>query len=78
MGFPSFEDFKRTLTEERLTELFSDMYNIHIYEMTALTQENISALVSNLSNELIGASVAANIRLLEAYHEWLSQDVSDQ
>lgn len=78
MKFPSFEKFQSTLTEERLSELFSDIYKMEIIEINGLTPENINALISKLMYETIGASTEVNIRLLAAYHEWISQELSDQ
>ena len=78
MSFPSFNEFRETLTEERLSEIFSDIYQFDIVEIKGLTPENISAFISKLRYDTIGASISATIDLLEAYHEWLSQELSGQ
>ena len=78
MSFPSFKDFRETLTEERLSEIFSDIYRIDVIEINGLTPENINAFISKLRYDTIGASISASLALLEAYHEWLSQELSGQ
>lgn len=78
MDFPDFEEFKKTLTEERLSELFSGISRFQIIQADQLTSENINALVSELMHQSISASMAANLMILEAYHAWLSQEILGQ
>lgn len=78
MEFPSFDDFRATLTEEKCIELMQDIHSVNRIEIKGLTQENISAFISHLSMQIIAASTVANLRYLEAYHEWLSQELAHQ
>lgn len=78
MDFPPFDRFRETLTEERLAEIFSDIHQLEIIEIKGLTSENISAFISKIRYDTIGASISAAIGLIGAYHEWLSQELSDR
>lgn len=76
MRFPPFSDFLSTLTEERMVEIFGDYQTMDIVQMNGITQENISALLSNLVSQNASHAIALHLRLLAAYHEWLSQSLS--
>lgn len=68
MDLPSFEEYKKTLDEDKRTEIMERVFNkengtdkIEI----APTQESL--------NELLGASFGMSLSLLADYHQWLSQ-----
>lgn len=72
MNFPDFNDFLNTLTEDRLGELFGDIKQFEMIQLASLSPENLSAFITNLRHETLGLSVSLTLRVLGAYHEWLS------
>ncbi len=77
MEFPAFEDFVSTLSEERIVELSKGLNMTNHYQFGNITAESIGAYVSDVVTKTLGWSVALNVKLLEAYHTWLSQQMSD-
>ena len=75
MIFPDFEDFLDTLTEERLNEIFADFKKVDVIELKSRAPENISAFITHLRHDTLGISVSLTLRMLEAYHEWLSTQI---
>lgn len=72
MSFPDFNDFLDTLTEERLNELFGDLKQVETFQLADLSPETLSAFITKLRHDTLGISVSLTVRVLEAYHEWLS------
>ena len=71
MKFPSFDDFLSTLTEEKMMELSEG-----IDAKTEGIKLN-PKVVNNIDvSPLMAASALFNIRILRAYHEWLSEELS--
>ena len=76
MSFPNFNDFLNTLTEDRMGELFGDIKQIDVIQLSDLSPENISAFTARLRVETLSFSVSLALRVLGAYHEWLSEQLS--
>ena len=75
MNFPDFDDFLATLTEERLGELFGDIKQAEMVQLADRSPETLSAFINKLRHEALGVSVTLSLRVLEAYHEWLSKQI---
>ncbi len=69
---PSFGEFTKTLTEERLAEMFSDIKEINVVHISELSQENISAFLTHFQLQILQNSLRLNLRLLDEYHTWIS------
>lgn len=75
---PSFEEFTKTLTEERLAEMFSDIKEINVVHISELSQENISAFLTHFQLQILQNSLRLNLRLLDEYHTWISTHPSQK
>ena len=75
---PSFEEFTKTLTEERLAEMFSDIKEINVVHISELSQENISAFLTHFQLQILQNSLRLNLRLLDEYHTWISTHPSQE
>lgn len=77
MNIPSFKEFLDTLTEEDYAKFFGDGVKIP-YNLSGITPENISALISNVAMTITASSAAYCARFLEAYHDWLAKQLSQE
>ena len=75
MSFPDFNEFLNTLTEDRLNDLFKDINQVEIVQIADLSPASISTFINKVRNETLGNSVSLALRILEAYHEWLSSQM---
>lgn len=77
MLLPSFEEFLSTLTEEDYAE-FSGRDNLMMFRVkTPLTDEDLNVLLQQLTSAAAAASGRFSIKLLQTYHNWLSQNLPD-
>ena len=75
MDFPDFNEFLDTLTEERFHELFGDLKQVEMIHLADRSPETLSAFITKLRHDTLGTSVTLMLRVLEAYHEWLSTQI---
>lgn len=72
MNFPSFDDFLTTLKDGKLEEITSKVYanpELHIF----IGDDNSNEIDMSF---LIRKNNLITIALLEAYHQWLSENLS--
>lgn len=76
MQFPDFQEFLDTLDEKRMEEILGDMRKAKYYEIQDIRDaRNWNAYISDLRHESISFSIAANLRVLQAYHEWIQKQI---
>ena len=77
MEFPPFDDFKSiVLKEENMEKLMGYKVKQAFFQVDLSNHENLSTFVSKLIQDVEAESVAVSFRILEAYHEWLSQHLN--
>ena len=76
MTIPSFDDFKLTITEEKLMEMLPFFGHHEIIECTdGITPENLGAVYSRILDIAINKSLEFQLALLAEYHEWLRTQI---
>lgn len=71
MSFPSLKDFLESLTEENRNYIISDLptLNVNLFTSEGLTE---------YTTVVMAHSYLMSTRLLKLYHEWLSEQLSNQ
>lgn len=79
MKIPSFDEFRATLTEERILEIQGGYdFEEKLPAVNFNDSASVSAFISSLGMAVIAQSTIANLRFLGAYHEWLSLQIQNQ
>ena len=78
MQLPSFEEFLATLSEEDYADM-SGMNDMVMFQVkTPLTDEDLNALVQEMTSTVAVGAGRFSIKLLRAYHKWLTQYLKDE
>ena len=71
MSFPDFEEFVDSLSKEDLSYIDSELPS---YKGNLLSPEGLGDFISRMSAYSFGKT----LRILELYHGWLSEQLSNQ
>lgn len=72
MTFPDFSEFLSTLTKEKLMEITQKVNDKGITADFSMTNDGINSLFTAISI----ADVSFTLEILQLYHEWLSEHLS--
>lgn len=72
MTFPDFSEFLSTLTKEKLMEITQKVNDKGITADFSMTNDGINSLFTAMSI----ADVSFTLEILQLYHEWLSEHLS--
>ncbi len=72
MTFPDFSEFLSTLTKEKLMEITQKVNDKGITADFSMTNDGINSLFTAMSI----ADVNFTLEILQLYHEWLSEHLS--
>lgn len=72
MTFPDFSEFLSTLTKEKLMEITQKVNDKDITADFSMTNDGINSLFTAMSI----ADISFTLEILQLYHEWLSEHLS--
>lgn len=72
MTFPDFSEFLSTLTKEKLMEITQKVNDKGITTDFSMTNDGINSLFTAMSI----ADISFTLEILQLYHEWLSEHLS--
>lgn len=75
MDIPNFDEFRSSLTEEKVAEMFSGGIRRHYVINDLSNPDNVSAFISDFAFQVVSQCSKFTINLLEHYHEWLQEQL---